>query len=170
MPAYIRRTKQAWCSRCGTRNSFILTAVHTQQRWMQSRVHYTVFLYCVVAAWWLKVWDLLLTIVALQGDSPGSHWAHVLQVSWSSPFGPPELPESIQSQRFAFFWARHIWLYSPTSSLEIGQAHAYSWATLMVSLHLMFWSYDFSVLCFWHIREARDGKKSTQSSSYRHLC
>lgn len=94
----------------------------------------------------------------------------MLQVSWSSPFGPPELPESIQSQRFAFFSVRHIGLYSPTSSLEIGQAHAYSWATLTVPLHLMFWSHDYSVLCFWHIREARDGKKSTQSSSISSFC
>lgn len=42
---------------------------------------------------------------------------------------------------FCLFSVRHRCLYSPTSSLEVGQAHAYSWATLRISLHLMFWSH-----------------------------
>lgn len=72
--------------------------------------HYTIFLNRVVAAWQLQVGDKLPTVDPLHRGSPGSYWTQLMQVSWCSPFGPPVLPESIQSQRFAFFSVRHVWL------------------------------------------------------------
>lgn len=70
---------------------------------------------------------------------------------------------------FCLFFSKVYVVVFPTSLLEIGQAHAYYWAALMILLHLKFWSHDYSVLCFWHVREARDGKKSSQSLSYCRL-
>lgn len=64
--------------------------------------------------------------------------AAFLQLSFWTSRVAGEHPEPA----FCLFSVRHIWLYSPTSSLEVGRPHAYSWATLMISLHLMFWSHD----------------------------